>query len=494
MTSRLSSLRRFGKPERALQLGSALAVAAIVSIVAFLLDRERISAEQSASRAATNLVQLIEAEVQRNAELYDLALLGLIETTRDPGFAGLPGGLQQRLLFDRAVITSLRGDLLWVDRQGDIVADSLQVPPRQINFGQWPTFQAHRQQDEGLRISRPFHDSIGDLGWCISFSRRISGDQGEFLGVASGAMRLSYFSDLFKTLDIGAEGSVSLISDDGIMLARHPESSGATQIGANLSHYPNFQRILREGNGSFADVSGISHRERLYTFSRVSHLPLIVVVALSTDEVFASWQRTAMLVSIATGLLCSGIIWLSLLLGRELRLRRRAERHLAQLAATDGLTGLANRRALDALLHAEWARALRSGQPITVLMIDVDHFKAFNECHGHQGGDHALRIVAKTIEQSIRRPSDQAGRYGGEEFVVILADTDLQGGLMIAEAIRSAVAALPPTVAGAKGLTVSIGVCSQLPDGNSTVEALLGCADASLYSAKQNGRNQVVAG
>ncbi|KPX01733.1 GGDEF domain-containing protein, partial [Pseudomonas syringae pv. coryli] len=93
---------------------------------------------------------------------------------------------------------------------------------------------------------------------------------------------------------------------------------------------------------------------------------------------------------------------------------------LASLAATDGLTGLDNRRQLDEAMETEWARAQRSGKQLSLLMIDVDHFKAFNERHGHQGGDEALRLIAQTISYCIRRPGDRIARYGGEEFVVVL--------------------------------------------------------------------------
>ena len=141
----------------------------------------------------------------------------------------------------------------------------------------------------------------------------------------------------------------------------------------------------------------------------------------------------------------------------------------------------------------EWARAQRSGAPISLLMIDVDHFRAFNERHGHHGGDQALRSVAAAIERSIRRPGDLAARYGGEEFLVILAETDLNGALIIAETIRDAIEKLPTVPAAQRPITVSIGVSAQRPkSGGSTLQAMLGKADAALYQAKHNGRNQVV--
>jgi diguanylate cyclase (GGDEF)-like protein len=225
----------------------------------------------------------------------------------------------------------------------------------------------------------------------------------------------------------------------------------------------------------------------MYTFARVADLPLIVLVVHSTDEVFQSWRRTAIVVSVATGVLCIGILWLTCW-GRELRRRHDAEQGLATLAATDSLTGLANRRRLDQVLRQEWARAQRNRKPLAVLMVDVDHFKAFNQRHGHAGGDHALREVAKAIEACIRRPADLAARYGGEEFQVVLPETDLAGAQLLAERIAPA-SSLPPFAADERSVTVSIGI--GLSGTQHDLTRLLGAADEALYRAKANGRNRV---
>jgi diguanylate cyclase (GGDEF)-like protein len=247
-------------------------------------------------------------------------------------------------------------------------------------------------------------------------------------------------------------------------------------------------------SGSFVATSGIDRKERLYTFARVGKLPMIVVVAVSTEVVYGAWRRTALLVCAATGGLCLGILWLGALLRRELKKRQRAERRLAALAATDSLTGLANRRQLDVTLNREWLRAQRARKPLSVLMIDVDHFKAFNDRHGHQGGDDALRAVANTLRACTQRPTDLAARYGGEEFLVVLAETSLEGARKMGETIRQAVAQQAMLGSPQLSVTVSIGVGSTGLPGADTLQALLAQADAALYRAKHNGRNQVVCG
>ena len=155
------------------------------------------------------------------------------------------------------------------------------------------------------------------------------------------------------------------------------------------------------------------------------------------------------------------MIWLTWLLLRELRLRQHAERNLAGLASTDPLSGLANRRTLDDKLDHEWRRAQRAGNPISLIMIDVDHFKAFNDTFGHQAGDEALRRVAQVIKAHLRRPADLAARYGGEEFAVVLSDTDATGTRTLAEKIRTAVEHMEPVVPSERTLTISLGACTR---------------------------------
>jgi diguanylate cyclase (GGDEF)-like protein len=471
-----------------------LLVIAILSIVAFLLIRERANAEQSATRAATNIVQLIDADVLRNVELYDVSLLGLIAASQREDLKNVSPAIRHLALFDRATAAPHKGDILLLDNKGDVIADSASVEPRKGNFADREYFQSHvNNRDTNMLISRPFRSSQPEHEWRISFSRRISGSQGEFLGVAEAAMRLSYFDQLFNSLSIGRDSSVNLISSDGILLAQEPRLAEEL-IGKDFSNRPNFQRIVKEVDGSFTGVSSRYKDKRLYTFSKVGNLPLIVIVALSSDEVFASWKRTAVVVSVATMALCIGLLWLTWLLSRELRLRHHAEQELAQLAATDPLTGLANRRTLDQVLRHEWFRAQRSGQPLSLLMIDADHFKAFNDRHGHQAGDDALRSVAKVIADNVRRPADLVARYGGEEFSVILAETDSQGAQQIAEHIRATVEQLPRVAGAESPITVSIGISTWTTSTDISLEQLLFAADKALYQAKESGRNRVVAG
>ena len=171
-----------------------------------------------------------------------------------------------------------------------------------------------------------------------------------------------------------------------------------------------------------------------------------------------------------------------------------ANRLLRTLAQQDGLTGLANRRRFDELLVDEFRRARRQELPLSVLMIDVDCFKAYNDRYGHLAGDECLRQISRAIESGLRRAGDHAARYGGEEFVALLSATEASGALSVAETIRKAVADLKIEHLGSPfGIaTVSIGIRSAIPTGaEDDPGRLVAAADAALYRAKADGRNRV---
>ncbi|MDF1483917.1 diguanylate cyclase [Ramlibacter sp. H39-3-26] len=180
---------------------------------------------------------------------------------------------------------------------------------------------------------------------------------------------------------------------------------------------------------------------------------------------------------------------------RESTLRLQSDNaQLRQLAWMDGLTGLSNRRALDVILEREVARARRKKEPLTLVMCDIDHFKAFNDFYGHLIGDDCIREVAHVLAETTVRSSDLVARYGGEEFVLVLPSTSIRGGLEVVQRTQAALhaRALPDaTSPGEKLLTLSFGVAEFDAEVDDSATALLERADAALYSAKHLGRNRV---
>jgi diguanylate cyclase (GGDEF)-like protein len=163
---------------------------------------------------------------------------------------------------------------------------------------------------------------------------------------------------------------------------------------------------------------------------------------------------------------------------------------LSEIALLDGLTAIPNRRRFDQFLTVEWARSRRNRQPLSLLLIDVDHFKLINDTYGHQVGDECLRQTARVLSATLDRPTDLLARYGGDEFAVLLAGTGLEGATTVAARIRSAIAKSADTATLSLG-TLSIGVATWDAEERSSPEQLIGAADRALYRAKRNGRNRV---
>jgi len=180
---------------------------------------------------------------------------------------------------------------------------------------------------------------------------------------------------------------------------------------------------------------------------------------------------------------------------RDITIQKEAQRALQELANKDGLTGIANRRRFDETLQTEWRRAMRKSQTLTLLMIDVDHFKNYNDSYGHQAGDECLKRIAKAMADTPLRAGDLVARYGGEEFVVILTGVSLDGATTAAERIRFSIEQLgmPRTNSASEVVTVSIGAATATALPTSNPAQLIAAADLSLYQAKHAGRNRVVA-
>jgi diguanylate cyclase (GGDEF)-like protein len=173
---------------------------------------------------------------------------------------------------------------------------------------------------------------------------------------------------------------------------------------------------------------------------------------------------------------------------------RQANEVLRQSSARDGLTGLANRTRFEEFMEREWRRALRARTPISLIMLDIDHFKPYNDNYGHQEGDECLKKVAAVIAETVKRSADLVARYGGEEFMAVLPDTDLHGALEIAEKLRISVELLrvPHAHSSAANIvTVSIGVASLVPVQGMDRSSLVKLVDTALYAAKRDGRNRV---
>ncbi|MCP3420054.1 sensor domain-containing diguanylate cyclase [Bradyrhizobium brasilense] len=442
---------------------------------------------QHAKQGATNLVASIASEIDRNIDLYDLSLQAVADGVKLPELGKISPELRQVVLFDRAATAKDLGSILVLNAAGDVTLDSKSVTPRAANFADRDFFRAHQTRaDSGLFISAPWITSDGE--YLISLSRRINNDDGSFAGVVAGSMRLSYFHNLFRKLNFGFGDSMALFNSDGVILMRAPFD--ISKIGQSIKDSLVFKQFPARQSGSYITKSIVDHVSRLYVFQAVGHNRLLIAEGLALDGIYADWWQQLWLIGSVVAALCGFSIVLMFYLVAALKRRAAAEDRLAHLASTDALTGLANRRRLDDTLDVEWRRGMRAKAPVSLLMIDVDHFKIYNDTYGHQAGDAVLTTVGRCIASSAKRATDLGARYGGEEFSVLLPGIGKTGALEIAERIRAKLAAARESEPELP--TVSIGLSCLVPDHERTSRDLLKAADLALYQAKREGRDRVI--
>jgi diguanylate cyclase (GGDEF)-like protein len=224
-----------------------------------------------------------------------------------------------------------------------------------------------------------------------------------------------------------------------------------------------------------------------------ARLPLIVCVGLAGAEVLVSWRGKIKMLALAYLLIAGSIVALVGLFVPELRRREPAEHAEAALARQDNLTGLANRRGFNEAIEREWQRGMRHRKPLSLVMIDIDYFKLFNDTCGHLEGDRVLAAVGLAVRRVARRPADTAARYGGEELAVLLPNTDAKNARRIADAILGSVRqlAVPHSSSEYGIVTVSVGVATAFANKDGMPSSLIALADTALYAAKDSGRNQV---
>ena len=458
----------------------------------FSLDVRR-SAWEQARVSSGNLVAAIESDIERNIDLYDLSLMTVVENFRRPGLDRLNPEIRHLVLFDHAATAEYMGSIRVVDRHGMVVLDSRTLHSPKLDYADQEFFGKHaRDPDPGLHISRPALDADGQS--IIRLSRRLSLADGSFAGVVAGALRIAYFDDLFRKLTLGSGSTIALLCTDGTVVARWPFYDGA--VGRNLAASTLFKHYGPNARGgTFESKAMRDGVERFFTYSQVGRLPLILAVGLSSDQIDAGWRRDTAILGLVAALLVVAAIFLKRRMRQELERRLKAEEALALQARTDSLTGLPNRRHFDETLSREWRRAQRTRSPLGLLMIDADHFKAYNDRFGHQAGDELLAAIGQCIAGTTKRAMDFAARYGGEEFIVLLTGLDALDAVKLGERICHAVAALGEASTGVPlaPMTVSIGVACIIPDGRAIHQDLLGAADRALFDAKQGGRNRVVA-
>jgi diguanylate cyclase (GGDEF)-like protein len=351
-----------------------------------------------------------------------------------------------------------------------------------------------------LQIGAPQFDPLRRQ-WSIPLFRRIHRADGSALAQVRCSLALPLLMQHLARVNIGPGGSIGLYHAGLRWAARIPPLPGAnpnqvTPLSAAL------RRFILSGapRAEFDFDSTLDGRHRLACARKIDGAPYFIQVAFADDDYLRAWRI------MRWRLLVVGLFMVTVVLAGMVMLQRRIfdlqramadslakNEMLRQINMTDGLTGVANRRCFDQTLSTEWRRCGRAGLPLALVMVDVDHFKKYNDQYGHQAGDLCLAKVAETLSQCLRRPHEIVARYGGEEFAMILPHTSLEAALSLADKARCAILELNiPHAASscAPRVTVSLGVAAMLPDQSHSAVSLLAAADACLYLAKQGGRNR----
>ena len=469
-----------------------LITVSMLALLGVALWQERRDAWQRADLASANLLTALAQDIGGNIKQVDRGLQITADGLAIPGIWTYPATVRSLILFAAGRASPYRGRAFVLDSQGRLIAGSNREPPLGASFADRRYFTVHRSGGTaGAFLSEPLDSRVAGEGRSLVLSRRVTGTNGEFAGIVGATIPLRSIHATVSSVRSGPQSAINLFTLKGTIIVRNPPlPKGATH---NIYGSATFDHMLREPAGQFVGTSAIDGQERLYTFLRPAGLPLILDVATSTREIFASWRTRAGLYGIAVSALCIAVMTLSFLFRRELRRRADSEAELGKLAATDGLTGLLNRRSFDAAIAREWRRARRTQAPLSLVIIDADHFKAFNDHYGHVAGDKVLQGIAAVMQASARRASDQVARIGGEEFAILLPDTGARDAWHFAERVRRAVSDLNiPHRANSEGVvTISIGVTCSVTVEADDVEAFMNAGDAALYLAKNAGRNRV---
>jgi len=474
------------------------AVAVVFALEAWQVWR---SYENDFANARSDVSNIALAAAQHGNDAFreaDLLLVSVRDIVENQPLAQLDRPRIQRLLERQvALLPQLQGLFIY-DRAGNwLVNDKTSMPPP-TNSSDREYFQFHQHHLEDVMHVGTVINSRQTGELVIPVSRRLDDADGRFAGVILATIRLSYFIDYYARFQLDNRGAIALVTSDGTLLVRRPfEHVGMSLANGELYR----EHIAKAASGMALSRSLVDGQKRLYAFQHLDSAPLVALAGISESAILASWRQGMLRSIVVVGILIIGMLIFGFSLLREIRMSvrheaelRRAHDDLQVLTLKDSLTGLANRRHFDALLPAELARAQRTGQPLSLLMLDVDHFKAYNDRYGHPAGDRCLRAVAEVVATAARRPGDLAVRYGGEEMALLLPNCDRAGAFGVAGWIQEQLQALElPHAASTFGrVTVSLGFAVHEPSQLQPHAAgLLASADEALYTAKHLGRNRI---
>lgn len=460
---------------------------AVVALIGWNVLLAREAAKTAAARANEALAQLAGHDAEADIATVDAFLRGLGAVLPAEGPARLTAA-QYAVLSALAGEEEGLGSVVVLDRAGRPLhaiapADgAVSWPPD--GFANAPWFIEAMRQPSGLVVGAPT-TGISEPEPVLPIARAVTGSDGA-TAVLMAELLVSSLERSLGALDLGPEGVVRLVWGRDTVVLRLPPGDGRAGKATDASLAVPGRRAGSDGTGAGpTDVA-----EEVSVVRPLGQLPLTLTVGIGDGDLARAWRRQAIGSLAITAILCSAMFGVAMLLRREMARRSDTERDLWLLSETDPLTGLGNRRRFERVIAIELRRAHRSRAPLSLLMVDIDRFKLINDRFGHAYGDRILKVVAERLVAAVRRPGDLVARVGGDEFAVLLPETDGAGALAVAEAARKRVES--HTFPQEGGATVTVGIATVERGGAMAPADLVAAADRALYAAKEAGRNRSV--
>jgi diguanylate cyclase (GGDEF)-like protein len=439
----------------------------------------------------------------------DITLADAIRQLRQSGisYASTPA-FSRQLREQHGKLPQLHGLFIY-DVKGNWVATSGNYVPAKASNADRDYFIWHRTHTgTEVLVSHVIRSrSTGDL--VIPVSVRLNDEAGNFAGVALATVKVDYFRQFYSYYTLGDRDVLGLILADTTVL--YVRSLPESVINQSLSSSPLFRTALKASDsGSATWRSALDGVERIYGYARLQQYPLVVTAGYERDRIWKEWLGAHITDAILNLVLLVMITGMGIFVLKQVRANVRNQIELTQvrdelttinhtlqsLALIDGLTGLANRRQFDVVLEQAQQRSKKSGEPLSLIMIDIDYFKRYNDTCGHVAGDMCLKKVGGLLKGVTHRHADLVARYGGEEFAIILPFTSAADARLVAElavkTVREAGIIHTTTELPGQVVTISAGYCTMISAGQEgETERLKERADKALYEAKRSGRNCV---
>ncbi|BAL25998.1 sensor domain-containing diguanylate cyclase [Azoarcus sp. KH32C] len=496
MPTRIRSFRQARQSARSswLLTGIILIELIIAIVVGGILIDECAQVEERAVQATRNDALALERELAAIVRSCDIMLGTVIdEYHRQLASGGVDAvRLNQFIAVQAARLPEAEGVRV-TDSAGTIRYGSDVPAGARINLSDRTQFRSlAAQEQDGLVISRPQRTRI-DQRWQVMLARGAKNPDGSFAGMAFVSVPVENLTQTLAQIAVPEGGAITLRGADLGIIARYPDpDNGDDVVGQSMVAKP-FTNLLKTGAdaGTFRASTPLDRIERLTSFRKVAGYPLYLTVGRAEEEYLRSWRTWATVTAGAIALFAAMTTGLALVAHRTRRRLAHASQEIRRLAHTDFVSELMNRRALLETAELELARARRYGKPLSLLVLDIDHFKSINDTLGHYAGDKALHQFAARVRHALREV-DLLGRWSGGEFVAVLPETDVTHAREVAERVRHTVAATELALDGTPPLklTVSIGIAT-LAAPDEAFETIIARADTALREAKNAGRNRV---